>query len=292
MKVLILGANGMLGHKLYQVLSPVTDLLGTIRGNYSDISMYGIFRESSIIPNVNVLDIDNVRTVIAETNPDVIINCVGIVKQVKEAQDRMLSIQVNSLLPHQLFQLCHSRKIRLIHISTDCVFSGEKGNYREDDPSDAQDIYGRTKYLGEVIGEEALTIRTSLIGRELTTTNGLVEWFISNRGSEVNGFTRAIFSGFPTLHLARIIGDIITNQKTLSGIYHISSEPISKFELLNLINEKMGLQIKINVDSGVRCDRSLDSTRYRKETGFHPFTWNRMLDEFTTDALQYERWRR
>lgn len=291
MKILILGVTGMLGHKVYQVLAPEFDVTGTIRGRYQDISKYNLFRGSNVIPGVNAIDTVRVNKVIEEANPKVLINCIGIIKQIEQSQDKLLSIWVNSLFPHQLYQICKDKGIRLIHISTDCVFSGEKGNYREDDPSDATDIYGKTKYLGEVSGEGALTIRTSLIGRELSFSNGLIEWFLSNREGEINGFTKAIFNGFPTLHLARIIADIITKHKNLSGIYHISSEPIDKFKLLTLIKEKMKVDIEIKKYSNFHCDRSLDLTRYRDKTGFEPPSWERMIDEFVQDAQQYQQWR-
>lgn len=291
MRVLILGVTGMLGHKLSQVLSPIFDVTGTIRSHYSDISRYSFFQESNIVPEVNALQISHLEETIERVNPDVVINCTGIIKQVKEAQDKLLSIWVNSLFPHQLYQICHRNRLRLVHISTDCVFSGKKGNYHEDDPSDAEDIYGKTKYLGEVSGEGALTIRTSLIGRELSTTNSLVEWFISNRGGKVKGFTNVIFSGFPTLHLAMIIADILVNHRDLNGVYHISSEPISKFKLLTMINERMGLNIEIEEYPDFHCDRSLNSTLYRDETGFKPLSWEKMIDEFVQDAQQYQEWR-
>ena len=291
MKVLILGSAGMLGHKLYQVLTPIFDVTGTIRGTYNDISSYGFFEQSQIVPNVDALEISRVEKVIEETSPDVLINSIGIVKALEEKAGMLLNIWLNSLLPHQLYQICQAKGIRLIHISTDCVFSGGKGNYQEDDPSDAEDIYGKTKYLGEVNGAGALTIRTSLIGRELANTNNLLEWFLTNQGGRVQGFTNAIFSGFPTIHLSRIIADIITEHQNLSGVYHISSEPISKFKLLTLIKKAMKLNIEIEEHPDFHCDRSLDSTLYRKETGFTPPSWEKMVDELAEDSVQYLKWR-
>jgi dTDP-4-dehydrorhamnose reductase len=179
----------------------------------------------------------------------------------------------------------------LLHISTDCVFSGKKGNYKEADPSDAEDTYGKTKYLGEVKDEGALTLRTSIIGRELTSSNGLLEWFIGNRGGQVQGWTNAIFSGFPTLHFSRIIADIITNHPDLSGLYNVSSEPLSKYALLSLINKAFGLNIVIKESPEPREDRSLDSTKFRKETGFTPQSWDTMVKELAEDAAPYSKWR-
>jgi len=291
MRVLILGANGMLGHKLYQTLIPTTDVIGTIRGNYSDLSRYGFFTESSIVPKINVSDNSRLEAIITQVNPEVLINCVGIVKQLKEAKDRMLSIEINSLLPHKLYQICHHKGIRLIHISTDCVFSGKKGNYSEDDLSDAEDIYGKTKYLGEICEEGALTIRTSIIGRELLTSNGLVEWFISNSNSKTNGYSQAIFSGFPTIHLARIIKNIILDFQDLNGLYQVSSDPINKYKLLDLLNKQLKLNVDITDYPDFYCDRSLNSTLFQNKTGFKPLTWETMIAEFAEDAKQYSYWR-
>ncbi|MFH1382042.1 MAG: SDR family oxidoreductase [Chloroflexota bacterium] len=291
MKVLILGSAGMLGHKLYQVLAPDFDVIGTVRGPFSKVSPFGFFEERRIVPHVNVLDIAHVEKVIAEKRPDVVINAIGIVKSLEQKSGILLNIRINSLLPHQLYQICQPQGIRLIHISTDCVFSGNKGSYREEDPSDAEDTYGKTKYLGEVNEPGALTIRTSFIGRELTGQNGLLEWFISNKGNRVNGFSNAIFTGFPSLHLSRIIADIIAHHPNLNGVYHVSSEPISKFNLLRLINEAMKLNIEVNEYPEFHCDRSLDSTRFRKETGFVPLSWAEMVTELAGDAVRYLKWR-
>ena len=291
MKVLILGSAGMLGHKLYQVLTPIFDVTGTIRGSYSDISNYDFFQQSRIVPNVDALEMSRLEKVIEEISPHVLINSIGIVKSLEKKKGVLLNIWLNSLLPHQLYQICQAKRIRLIHISTDCVFSGTKGDYREDDPSDAEDIYGKTKYLGEVNGAGALTIRTSLIGRELASTNNLLEWFLVNQGGRVQGFTNAIFSGFPTIDLSSIIADIITEHQNLSGVYHISSEPISKFKLLTLVKKAMELNIEIEEYPDFYCDRSLDSTLYRKETGFTPPSWEEMVDELAEDSVQYLKWR-
>ncbi len=290
-RVLILGCNGMLGHKLYQVLSPVCDVTGTIRGEYRSISKYGFYEESRVITGADALETADIDNLIKIAGPDVVINCIGIVKALEEKSGRLLNIRLNALLPQQLYEICRKKGAWLIHISTDCVFSGKKGRYREDDPSDAEDIYGKTKYLGEVNGPGALTLRTSFIGRELAGANGLLEWFLSHKGGTVNGYTNAIFSGFPTLHLARIIGDIITKHKNLNGLYHLSSEPISKYRLLTLINQVMKLNIDVKEYPDFHCDRSLDSTRYRRETGFTPLSWERMVEEMARDAAQYLKWR-
>jgi len=291
MKVLILGSAGMLGHKLYQVLIKEFDVAGTIRGNYDSISRYGFFRKPDIIPDVNAQNITTIEEAIEKTKPAVVINCIGILKSPKETQDRLTNIWINALFPQQLYRMCREKNIRLIHMSTDCIFSGTKGNYKETDTPDAGDVYGKTKYLGEITEEGALTIRTSIIGRELTTSDNLVEWFLSNHGKKVNGYTNAIFSGFPTICFAPIIANIIAREQKLCGLYHISSKPISKYQLLALIRKKMKLNIDIEEYPHYCCDRSLDSSLYQNNTGFKPPAWEDMTDEFVLDAQQYQQWR-
>jgi dTDP-4-dehydrorhamnose reductase len=291
LKVLILGCNGMLGHKLYQVLEQRFDVTGTIRGGYQDVERYGIFEPSHFFTGVDAREMSMVGKAILKASPDVVINCIGIVKSISDKTDRLSNIWLNSVFPHQLAEFCRSRWIRLIHISTDCVFSGLKGNYNENDLSDALDIYGKTKYLGEITGDGVLTVRTSFIGRELAASNGLLEWFVNSRGGTVSGYENAVFSGFPTLHIARILGDIIEKWPDLSGLFHVASEPMSKYQLLILINKAMKLNIKVNRTPEPRYDRSLDATRFRKATGFKPLSWEDMVGEMARDAGQYNLWR-
>src|SRR5208337_3297169 len=199
MTVLILGATGMLGHKLMQTLSREHTVTGTVRRNASALAADPVFSKMDILGNIDAGTFETVRTAIDRVNPDVIINCIGIVKQLPAAQDPLQSIAINALFPHQLAQICRKKNIRLIHMSSDCVFSGRKGQYTEEDPSDADDLYGKTKYLGEIGGTGCLTLRTSIIGRELDTSHGLIEWFMSNEGATVHGYKTAVFSGLTTL---------------------------------------------------------------------------------------------
>jgi dTDP-4-dehydrorhamnose reductase len=208
----------------------------------------------------------------------VVVNCIGLVKQIAAAKDPLLSIYINALYPYSLAQICQSAGSRLIHISNDCVFDGKKGNYIEKDASNADDLYGRTKYLGEVsYPTHCVTLRTSIIGHELKRKQGLLEWFLSQEKS-VKGYTKAIYSGFPTVEMAKIICDFVIPQKNLNGIYHISSEPISKYKLLKMIAEKYGKKINIEADDKFVCDRSLDSTLFRKKTGYIPPPWLELVD--------------
>lgn len=287
MKVIILGSNGMLGHKMMQILSQCHEVIGTVRGEASDYSHHQILSKFTIIGNINANKIVTIQNAIETINPDVIINCIGIVKQLPEAQDPLKSIAINALFPHQVAQCCRKGKIRFIHMSTDCIFSGKTGNYSEDDTPDADDLYGRTKYLGEVTYPGCLTIRTSIIGRELGTKHGLVEWFLSQEGGVVKGFTSAIFSGLTTEMLAKIISSLLLNYPDLHGVYHIASDPVSKHDLLTRIQKTYQIPITIEPDNTVIIDRSLDAKKFRNETKIQIPSWDTMIEKMYQDPTQY-----
>lgn len=291
MRVLILGGTGMLGHQLWQILRPQFDTWATLRTDFQAVAKYDLFDPQYIINHVDAFDLDSVARAISTVQPSIVINCVGIIKQLPTAKDPITSLVINALFPHKLARLCQVAQARLIHISTDCVFSGRKGMYTEDDVSDAEDLYGRTKFLGEISGPGCLTLRTSIIGRELQTTSGLVEWFLSNRNGAVRGYTQAIYSGFPTIVLARLIVNIIEHNQDLEGIYQVSSEPITKYDLLQLMREAYDIPIQIEPSSDVQIDRSLDSSRFRALTGFVPLPWSAMIQEMAQDPSPYEDWR-
>ena len=235
--------------------------------------------------------LDTVERAFGLVNPDVIVNCIGIVKQDPAARDPLKSIAVNALFPHELAQLCRETGARLIQLSTDCVFSGRKGNYREPDIPDAEDLYGRTKLLGELESEGCLTIRTSMIGRELKGSHGLLEWFLSQR-ERVRGFTHAVFSGFTTLALAEAIADVIVDHPDVDGVWHLASEAISKFDLLKLIKQTYGLAIEIEPAESFVCDRSLNGSRFRDATGFRAPSWPEMIERMYADPTPYDKIRR
>jgi dTDP-4-dehydrorhamnose reductase len=291
MRILILGGAGMLGHKLWQRYRDRFDTWITLRTSYREVARYELFDPMRTIGGVDAFDLDSVVRVFSAVKPDVVINCIGIIKQLATAKDPIISLTVNSLFPHRLANLCEAAHTRLIHISTDCVFSGRKGMYTEADPSDAEDLYGRTKFLGEVGGPAALTLRTSIIGRELSTTSGLVEWFLSNCGGAVRGYSRAIYSGLTTLVLAQVISDVIEHWPELSGVYHVSSEPINKYDLLCLLRDAIGADLQLEPYAQVQIDRSLDSSRFREATGFQCPSWAQMIQELATDLTPYENWR-
>lgn len=288
MRVLILGGSGMLGHKLAQQLSPRFDVFATVRDKGDALLSRNILEPSQLLANVDVSDDLALIRAIETTEPDAVINAVGIVKQNPTADDVTNTLTINSILPNKLSQLGEKYGYRLIAISTDCVFSGDKGNYSEVDTPDATDLYGHSKILGEVTEGNCLTIRSSIIGRELDTSHGLIEWFLSNRGGSVNGFVNAIYSGFPTIVFADIIGDLVLDHPDLQGLYHISSDPIDKFRLLGLVNDAFKAQVTINRDETFEIDRSLDSSKFRTATGFAPQTWEEMIERMAADATPYE----
>lgn len=275
--VLILGATGMLGHTLLGELSKRADLtvFASVRASSCPDDISEAFRER-IFTNVDADNQDSILKALAGVKPDVVINCIGIIKQLAAAKDPLTAITINALFPHRLALACKAAGCRLIHISTDCVFSGEKGNYTEEDFSDATDLYGRTKFLGEVDYPHCVTLRTSIIGHELKGCYSLIDWFLAQEG-RVNGYTGAIYSGFPTVEMARIIAEYVIPNHSLSGLYHVSSEPISKYELLRLVAEIYGKRVEIAPYDDFRCDRSLCSHRFGVVTGYNPPTWREML---------------
>ena len=278
----------MLGHKLVQAWQNKYDVWTTIRNNFQHYEKYKVYRRDRTFENINVQNINSVKELIKQIKPNVAVNAVGVIKQVPLAKNVINTLSINSIFPHQLNELSEKFQFRLINISTDCVFSGEKGNYSESDLADAHDLYGKSKYLGEVVAKNCLTLRTSIIGRELKTSNSLVEWFLSNRGRSVKGFVNAIYTGFPTVVLADILSNIIENYPNLCGLYHVSSEPINKFNLLNHINEAYQAEIEIEPFEDFVIDRSLDSNKFRKATGFEPINWDEMIRRMAADNTIYQ----
>ncbi|HST51636.1 MAG TPA: SDR family oxidoreductase [Pyrinomonadaceae bacterium] len=292
MRVLILGGTGMLGHKLWQMLAPRFDAYATVRASPARYERAGPFDPSRSIAGVSAQDFDSVARAFAVVRPGAVVNCVGVVKQDAAAKDPLASITTNALFPHRLAQLARACGARLVHLSTDCVFSGREGNYNESSRPDAVDLYGRTKLLGEVAGENCLTIRTSMIGRELAGAHGLLEWFLSQEGGSVRGFRRAVFSGFTTAALAGIIAEVLSEHTELSGVWHVAAEAINKFDLLSLVKEIYGLRVGVEPDDSFVCDRSLDGSRFREATGLVAPAWPEMIERMREDPTPYEEIRR
>ena len=284
-RVLVLGASGMLGHVLFGTLSrrEELDVHATCR---SAAPLERAFPGDLLVRVHAGVSADDFRTVeqaLGALRPDVVINCIGIIKQLAEAEDPLVAIPINALFPHRLAKACGAAGARLIHLSTDCVFNGRKGNYTEEDPADAEDLYGRSKLLGEVTAPGCVTLRTSLIGHELSGGHGLLEWFLAQEGP-VRGFARAIFSGFPTVEFARITAECIIPNPSLAGIYHVASDPISKYDLLQLVAGAYGKSVVIARDESFVCDRSLDADRFRAATGYRPPPWPELVRAMRKDA--------
>lgn len=281
----------MLGHSLWRQWSEKHDVWVTSRSSFSRWEALGLYRRERFLGGVEVASQDALVRAVAVTRPEAIVNCVGIIKQVKEAHDPMLSLSINSMLPHRVAELAAAAGARMVHISTDCVFSGRTGGYTEASISDAEDLYGRSKFLGEVDAPNAVTLRTSIIGRELETRSGLVEWFLSTQGS-AKGYRQAIYTGFTTAELSRVIMDVLARHTELRGVWQVSSERITKYDLLHLLKTAFHHDVRIDPDDAVRIDRSLDSSRFRGATGYVPPSWPAMIEELAADRSLYETWRR
>ncbi len=292
MRILIFGANGMLGHKLIQRLGQRFDVWGTIRGDISTVTRFGLFDRNRTVEGVDAESTESVEGALERVRPDLVINAIGVIKQVPSAKDVIKTLMINAIFPQRLAEYSAKYGFRLIGISTDCVFDGKKGGYTEADTPNATDLYGKSKNLGEVTGQNCLTIRTSIIGRELESCHSLLEWVLSNRGKRIEGFTNAIYSGFPTIVFADIIESLIVDHKELSGLYHIAPSPINKFDLLTLIDRYYNAGIDIVPSGEFRIDRSLNAARFNDLTGFRPPEWEEMVKVMAADTTPYEAWKK
>ena len=278
MKVMVIGVSGMLGSASFKVLSEDRniDVSGTLR-NDSVKKYFSPQLQERIIAGVDILDNDALIRVMGQVKPDVVINCAGLIKQLAPANDPLVILPVNAMFPHRLSDLCELSGARLVHISTDCVFDGNKGGYTESDRSSATDLYGKSKYIGELhSAPHAITLRTSIIGHELASQNALIEWFLAQTGS-IKGYTRAVFSGLPTVELSRVIKDFVIPRSDLSGLYHVSADPISKFDLLSLVAEIYDKEIEIVPDNELVVDRSLNSDLFQQESGYKAPGWAELI---------------
>ena len=290
-RVLVIGGTGMLGHKVWQVFRERFDTWVTVRAHQDHPGM-GLFTGDRVIADVRVDDFDSIVRAYAVARPAVVVNCVGIVKQLKAAADPLPSLVVNALFPHRTAALAGALGARMIHISTDCVFSGSRGNYSERDTPDAGDLYGRTKLLGEISGPGCLTLRTSILGRELSATTGLAEWFLAQRGKRAMGYRHALFSGLTTRALAAVLVDVIERHPALEGVYHVASQPISKYDLLCKLNHAYAAGVDIEPSVDVRIDRTLDGSSFQQATGLTIRGWDDMIADMASDPTPYEEWRR
>jgi dTDP-4-dehydrorhamnose reductase len=282
MRILVLGGDGMLGHQLLTMLRDRHEVKVTLRQEFSTYANTPLYTPQNAFAGVDVRVSDRVLAVLSEFHPDAVVNAVGIVKQRPDGLDIIPNLEINALLPHRLALICGAIGARFLHISTDCVFSGRRGQYREDDNPDPVDIYGHSKLLGEVAQPGAITLRTSIIGVALFRNTSLIDWFLRQSGT-IRGYRNAIFSGFTTKELSRVIEMLLANHRGASGLYHLSSSAISKYDLLVRLRERLKRRVEIVPDDEVRIDRSLDSSRFRSEFGYAPPSWDEMLDELADD---------
>jgi len=287
MKILVLGASGMIGLAVYNHL--VKNKNFKVIGTTTKSNAKKIIENQNKLNSLVLFDFlkdKNIENLIRSINPNIIINCIGIIKQSSLMTNKINTIFLNSILPNKLSILAFKHGIKLIQISTDCVFSGKVGSYVESDNPDPIDTYGRTKLIGEIVNDNSLTLRTSLVGHELFTKNGLLEWFLSQK-NECIGFKNAFFSGFTTNAFAKILETILLNKNELKGLYHISSNIISKYDFLEKINKEYKKNIKINPDHSFNINRSLNSSALQKKIGYNIESWDIMIREMFSERFLY-----
>jgi dTDP-4-dehydrorhamnose reductase len=284
-RVLVLGASGMLGNAMLRLFarSDGYAAIGAVRTLAPPLK--SLADGANFITGLDAESADSIARAFAEARPDVVINAVGLIKQLNGGNTVASAVPINTLLPHRLQMLAEIAGARLVHISTDCVFSGSKGGYLETDKADAADVYGLSKYLGEVEAPNAVTLRTSIIGHELASANGLIEWFLAQKHG-IKGFTKAIFSGLPTIELARVVRDYVLPHPELTGLYHVSADPISKYDLLRLVSAAYRHDIAIEPDTSLVIDRSLNSDRFRGVTGYTPPSWPQLVETMKQSRIE------
>jgi dTDP-4-dehydrorhamnose reductase len=281
-RILVVGASGMLGHEAVKVLAPDFEVWGACR-KPEELPSLGI-PSDRLLGGLDATKAESAFQIVDRVRPHLCINAAGIVKQRAEAKSAIPSIAVNSLWPHALADACARYGARMVHVSTDCVFSGGRGNYVESDVPDDVDLYGRSKLLGEVADQNhVVTLRTSIIGWQIGEPTGLVGWFAAHRREPLNGFTRAVFSGLTTRALTEVVRDVVLPDPSLAGLWHVSADPIDKFTLLSELARHLEWAVNLMpVDQPV-IDRSLDSTRFRDRTGWVPPKWDEMLEELARE---------
>ena len=292
-KVMVLGGAGMLGHKMFQTLRG--RIPGTFCTVWEDVrkppfDRVELLQGDDVVPGVDVTNFPALEAILSSFRPEYVVNCVGVIKQRAEAVSAIPSITINSLLPHKLAQMASRWGGRVIHFSTDCVFSGKRGSYAEEDLSDAEDLYGKSKFLGEVAVPKALTLRTSIIGRELIEHRSLLDWFLAQNHKTVRGYRRVIYSGVTTNYIAGLVASIIQEHPGLNGLYQVTSEPISKYDLLCLLREAYRLDVRIEPDELEVSDRSMRCDKLRKAIGYQCPPWPVLARQLAEDKTPYEKW--
>lgn len=293
MKIVVLGVTGMLGHKMFQKLSSRFD--SVIGFAYEDVTTppfdkVDLFQGLEVVTGVNAANFQTLEKTLATIHPDYIVNCIGIIKQRETASAYIPCIELNALLPHKLAEIAQEWGGRVIHFSTDCVFDGLRGGYSEEDFSNAEDLYGKSKFLGEVAGENSLTLRTSIIGRELTAHKSLLDWVLLQNGKTVKGFKNVIYSGVTTNQMAEVVTMIIKNNPALAGLYQVVADPISKYDLLSLIRDAFKLDLKILPETKTVSDRSMKGDKLKEATGYVSPPWPELVANLANDPTPYADW--
>jgi dTDP-4-dehydrorhamnose reductase len=288
MKIVILGGTGMIGHKLWHNLSKrFDDVYTIIHRAKKEFESYGIYNGDKVIDSIDVRDFKLLDGILLGLRPHVIINCIGITKRNPDSNNAISCLILNALLSHMLAEWGKVHGARVIVFGTDCVFNGKEGNYVEESLPSAEDLYGRTKYLGEIRERNCLTLRTSFIGRELTSFTELLEWFLAQDGKTIKGFRKALYTGVSTIYLSRVVGDLIEYHQNLSGLYHLSGEIISKYDLLCLARDAFKVNIEIIPDDSFICSRTLIGERFKKAIGVTVPSWREMMPEIASDNQLY-----
>ena len=287
MKIVILGAAGLIGHKLFQTMQAAEhDTYGLLHGKKSAFPDINFLHGDSIIESVEAIEFDKLHGILLAIQPDVVLNCIGITKRKEEVNDPIQALGVNSLFPHRLANLAKDMNFRVIHFSTDCVFNGKIGNYNEESDTTGEDAYGKTKALGEIRYPHTLTIRSSFIGRELAGKTELLEWLISENGNTIKGFTEAWYSGVSTIFMAKTVLDIIENYPDISDLHQLSTpEPISKYDLLCLARDAFKLDIEIIPDNSFEIKPTLDGSKLKNAMNLTIPSWQEMMAELAADPL-------
>lgn len=287
MRILILGGNGMIGHKMYQIISKVNvDTWVTLRNDLSTYFFSDIYNNNKVIDNIDLTDFKNLLNTLNNVKPDIILNACGIT--IRRGLEEIISntILLNSALPHFLNEWVSKNNKRLIHFSTDCVFSGKRGDYLDTDIKDAYDLYGTTKSLGEIVDSKfAITLRGSMIGRELENKTELFEWFLQQNNKKIKGFSEVIYAGITTVKMAEIVLRLIKFYPNLSGIYNISSKSISKYDLLKMCNEYFAINSIIEIDNSYKSNKNLISDKFFIEIGIEKPNWTDLIRQLKDDCL-------
>ena len=287
MKILILGLSGMLGHKLFSYLQKQNtyELYATTTTNFEiEHPNFKIVNKKNIFFS-KTQNIDFFKKKITDIKPDLVINCIAILKESFFYLNPLKFIEINTVLPLQISELSKIFGFRFIHFSTDILYADTNKLSCENDKITLEGPYAASKFLGEVKNNNSLTIRTSIIGHQLNNKNSLVEWFLSYEGETVNGYSNVIYSGLPTTEISKIIHEKIIPNVNLKGIINISSNPISKFELLKKIKKYYNKKVKINIDNSAISNRSLDSNLFNNKTGYLAPDWDVLVKEMFNDFI-------